>query len=238
MQCLWEKCFAAEHSHARLSLSWLPRIRTFHGRRSPKLSLLWRCGGVSYSSPKTIYRLQHLKALGTSIHTELCYRIGVWVQNVIHRNKKDWIHQSQGLCFLGFFFSKGNTSWISAVFFLMITPHDCQIFECRRLKWVSKSGTRLISQSPSCSRVIGLTVLSIADRCNAHGCIFFACMCSSPRAWWYVHSAAFSVWGVSTIFSVFQVRRVALCAHHQSLQPPLCCPQPRGLATHRQQQGQ
>lgn len=147
---LRKKCFATEHSHASPSLSWLPRIRTSHRSRSPKLSLLWQCGGVSYSSLKTIYRLEHLKALGISIHTELCYRIGGWVQNVIHRKKK-----KKRIEYIGFrvfvfwgFSSKGNMSWISAVFFLMMAPHDWQIIEFRRLKQVNKSGSGLISPIP------------------------------------------------------------------------------------------
>lgn len=118
---LRKKCFATEHSHASPSLSWLPRIRTSHRSRSPKLSLLWQCGGVSYSSLKTIYRLEHLKALGISIHTELCYRIGVGskISFTEKKKKKDRIHQFQSLCFLGFFFKGEHELNFSSVF-----PHD------------------------------------------------------------------------------------------------------------------
>lgn len=89
----------------------------------------------------------------------------------------------------------------------MMTPHDWQIFEFRRLKQVNKSGTGLISPIPilqkndwtNCAEYCWLLQLVLV---HAHGCIFFLHACAVHQGHqWYVNSAAFSVWGVSSILA-------------------------------------
>lgn len=96
--------------------------------QSPKLPLCWQCGVCLLSchqllKPKNNIQIIALKvkALGTCIHTELYYRLRVWVQDVPHK-KYNTMHQSQSLqafLFIYFLF-KGECELNFSTFF----PHD------------------------------------------------------------------------------------------------------------------